>query len=247
MLSKTKVKYIQSLGHKKRRDEEQVFIAEGPKIVSELLLEPDLKVVEIFALAEWLLQNPLPASIQRNTVTEEELEKLTQLSTSNKVMAIFQQPKAIEKIDTNNKWVLLLDDIQDPGNMGTIIRIADWYGVKQIICSHECASIYNTKVIQSSMASIARVEVLVTDLLPWVNQHPDCNYYGASLDGKDLTGMGKLKKGIIMIGNESKGLNPSLLTKASIMITIPRIGKAESLNAAVATGIILSHLVQNEN
>jgi TrmH family RNA methyltransferase len=243
MLSKTKVKYIQSLGHKKRRDEEQVFIAEGPKIVSELLLEPDMKVIEIFALAEWLLQNPLPANIQRLIVTEEELEKITQLSTPNKVMAIFQQPKAIVDIITKDKWVLLLDGIQDPGNMGTIIRIADWFGIKQIICSHECASIYNTKVIQSSMASIARVEVLVTDLLPWINQHADCNYYAASLEGKDLTSMGKLKKGIIMIGNESKGLNPSLLAKANILITIPRIGKAESLNASVATGIILSHLV----
>ena len=243
MLSKTKVKYIQSLGHKKRRDEEQVFIAEGPKIVGELLAEPRIHALEIFALQDWLQQNSIPANVEQHIVTQEELEKITQLSTANKVLAIFQQPKAIENIDTNNKWVLLLDGIQDPGNMGTIIRIADWFGIKQIICSHECASIYNTKVIQSSMASIARVDVLVTDLLPWVNAHPSCKYYAASLEGENLTAMNKLKEGIIMIGNESKGLNPELLAKAHVRITIPRLGQAESLNAAVATGIILSHLI----
>lgn len=244
MLSKTKVKYIQSLGHKKRRDEEQVFIAEGPKIVNELLKEPRVHALEIFALQDWLQQNSIPANVEHHMVTQEELEKITQLSTANKVLAIFQQPKVIANIDTNNKWILLLDGIQDPGNLGTIIRIADWFGIKQIICSHECASIYNTKVIQSSMASIARVDVLVTDLLPWVKDHPSCNYYAAALDGDDLTAMDKLKEGVIMIGNESKGLNPELLTKANLRITIPRYGQAESLNAAVATGIILSHLIK---
>lgn len=244
MLSKTKVKYIQSLGHKKRRDEEQVFIAEGPKIVNELLKEPRVDALEIFALQDWLQQNSIPANIEHHMVTQEELEKITQLSTANKVLAIFQQPKVIANIDTNNKWILLLDGIQDPGNLGTIIRIADWFGIKQIICSHECASIYNTKVIQSSMASIARVDVLVTDLLPWVKDHPSCNYYAAALEGDDVTAMDKLKEGVIMIGNESKGLNPELLSKANTRITIPRLGNAESLNAAVATGIILSHLIK---
>ena len=244
MLSKTKVKYIQSLGHKKRRDEEQVFIAEGPKIVNELLKEPRVHALEIFALQDWLQHNSIPADVEHHIVTQEELEKITQLSTANKVLAIFQQPKVIANIDTNNKWILLLDGIQDPGNLGTIIRIADWFGINQIICSHECASIYNTKVIQSSMASIARVDVLVTDLLPWVKDHPSCNYYAAALEGDDVTAMDKLKEGVIMIGNESKGLNPELLSKANTRITIPRLGNAESLNAAVATGIILSHLIK---
>ena len=244
MLSKTKVKYIQSLGHKKRRDEEQVFIAEGPKIVSELLAEPRILALEIFALQEWFQQNTVPSNVHQQIVTQEELEKITQLSTANKVLAIFQQKKFIENIDPNNNWVLLLDGIQDPGNMGTIIRIADWFGIKQIICSHECASIYNTKVIQSSMASIARVDVLVTDLLTWVNEHPACNYYATTLEGEDITAMNKLKKGVVMIGNESKGLHPGLLAKANVRITIPRLGQAESLNAAVATGIILSHLIE---
>jgi TrmH family RNA methyltransferase len=202
--------------------------------------------LEIYAVEDWLQQNRLPADVSQQVVTQQELEKITQLSTANNVLAIFQQPKDIENIDTNNKWVLLLDGIQDPGNMGTIIRIADWFGIKQIICSHECACIYNTKVIQSSMASIARVDVLVTDLLPWVNEHPFCNYYAAALEGDDITAMDKLKEGVIMIGNESKGLNPELLAKANIRITIPRLGKAESLNAAVATGIILSHLIKKK-
>ena len=244
MLSKTKVKYIQSLGHKKRRDEEQVFIAEGPKIVSELLAEPRIRALEIFALQEWFQQNTVPSNVHQQIVTQEELEKITQLSTANKVLAIFQQHTSIENIDPNNSWVFLLDGIQDPGNMGTIIRIADWFGIKQIICSHECASIYNSKVIQSSMASIARVDVLVTDLLTWVNEHPACNYYATTLEGEDLTAMNKLKEGVVMIGNESKGLDPELLAKANVRITIPRLGQAESLNAAVATGIILSHLIE---
>lgn len=243
MLSKTKVKYIQSLGHKKRRDEDGVFIAEGPKIVNELLTIQRVQAIEIFALKEWDLHTAIPKEVKINIITPEELEKITQLSTPHQVLGIFKQFKNTNEIITKNKWVLMLDGIQDPGNMGTIIRIADWFGIEQIICSHACSNIYNPKVIQSSMASIARVKVMVTELTEWINDHPDNLYYAAILDGEDVTGINNLEEGILMIGNESKGLDEALIKKANRLFTIPRTGEAESLNAAVATGIILSHLV----
>ena len=243
MLSKTKVKYIQSLGHKKRRDEDGVFIAEGPKIVKELLSIQRVQPVEIFAFEEWAMHTAIPRNVELNIITPEELEKITQLSTPHQVLGIFKQFKNVDEIITKNKWVLMLDGIQDPGNIGTIIRIADWFGIEQIICSHACSNIYNPKVIQSSMASMARVGVMVTELTEWINDHPGNQYFAATLDGEKITGVGRLKEGILMIGNESKGLDESLIKKANRHFTIPRIGKAESLNAAVATGIILSHLI----
>lgn len=244
MLGKSQVKYIQSLGQKKVRDEEGVFIAEGPKIVAELLESAALEVSEVFALPDWINAHGTSiAGIKTTEINEIELAKISQLSTPNKVVAIIKKSVPNKNIATSATLSLVLDTIQDPGNLGTIIRIADWFGVKQIICSKTCADIYNSKTVQSTMGSIARVEVVYTDLAEWLKQYKNVPVYAAALEGKDVTTMKKITEGLLVIGNESKGISDEIFKLVDIKVTIPRIGKAESLNAAVATGIILSHLV----
>jgi TrmH family RNA methyltransferase len=137
---------------------------------------------------------------------------------------------------------LALNTMQDPGNMGTIIRLADWYGIHQITCSLDCVDVYNAKVVQSSMGSIARVRIDYADLKNWIQKNKELKTYAAALGGNDVTNMKRITEGIIIIGNESKGISEEILNEADHMITIPGKGNAESLNAAVATGIILSHL-----
>lgn len=243
MLVKSKLKYIQSLGHKKFRQQEGLFIAEGPKLVNELMSMKNSGVTEIFALNEWIKGNE--DITNKKAVVEvnaKELEKISQLTTPNQVLAIVKQFQFNNNFEVRNKITLALDNIQDPGNMGTIIRIADWYGVEQIVCNNGSADIYNSKVIQSTMGSIARVQVVYTDLANWLSLQTNSIVYAAMLEGTDVTSLKKIEEGIIVIGNESKGISEEVLKSVTKRITIPQKGKAESLNAAVATGIILSHL-----
>ena len=244
MLSKTHTKYIQSLGQKKFRQQEGLFIAEGPKLVNDLLEMKNSSIQEIFALKEWIEDNKKIAdSYQVVEITAIELEKISQLSSPNQVVAVVKKIAIDENIQVKGKFTLVLDNIQDPGNMGTIIRIADWYGIDQIVCNTQSADMYNPKVIQSTMGSIARVKVFYTDLSDWLSKQKGISIYAAMLNGDDVTSMQKIKEGIIVIGNESKGISDDVLKLVSKKITIPQKGKAESLNAAVATGIILSHLL----
>ncbi len=243
MLVKQKVKYIQTLGQKKFREQEGVFIAEGPKLVKELLEECPAAVKEIYAVKDWIESNKI--SLEKTGVTEvtdAELERISQLSTPNKVLAIVSQFEK-ENIVTKGKITLVLDGVRDPGNLGTIVRIADWFAVDQVVCSNDSADIYNSKVVQATMGSIARVKVFYTDLDSWLAQQKDVCIYAAVLDGQDITKMKKISEGIIMIGNESKGISAGIMKRANVSITAPKKGKAESLNAAVATGMILSHIV----
>ena len=244
MLSKSKLKYIQSLGQKKFRQQEGKFIAEGPKLVNDLLEMKSSSIQEIFALKEWIGDNKkITDSYQVVEITAIDLEKISQLSSPNQVVAVVKQFDIDENIEVKDKITLVLDNIQDPGNMGTIIRIADWYGVDQIVCNTQSADMYNPKVIQSTMGSIARVKVFYTELSNWLVKQNTIPIYAAMLNGDDVTVMQKIKEGIIVIGNESKGISNDVLKLISKKITIPQKGKAESLNAAVATGIILSHLL----
>jgi len=244
MLSKSKLKYIQSLGQKKFRQQEGLFIAEGPKLVNDLLEMKNSSIQEIFALKEWIEDNKKIAdSYQVVEITAIELEKISQLSSPNQVVAVVKKIAIDENIQVKGKFTLVLDNIQDPGNMGTIIRIADWYGIDQIVCNTQSADMYNPKVIQSTMGSIARVKVFYTDLSDWLSKQKGISIYAAMLNGDDVTSMQKIKEGIIVIGNESKGISVDVLKSVNKKITIPQKGKAESLNAAVATGIILSHLL----
>ncbi len=244
MLVKQKVKYIQTLGQKKFRQQEGLFIAEGPKLVKELLEADAASVKEVYALQDWIDDNKqLLSNTEITAISAIELEKISALTTPNKVVAIVRQYETDKVIDTKDRITLVLDNVQDPGNLGTIIRIADWFGIKQIVCSIDSADMYNPKVVQSTMGSITRVQVQYTNLEEWLPAQKNISIYAASLEGEDVTAIKKIKEGIIIIGNESKGISPSILSLASAKITIPRKGEAESLNAAVAAGIILSHLL----
>src|SRR6187549_694883 len=244
MISKNQVKYIQSLGQKKSRDIENRFIAEGPKLVNELLNAENCGIAQLFALKEWIDENP---NASKHTEVIEllgvELEKISQLTTPNQVLAVIEKIQWKNDPEIKGNISLALDTIQDPGNMGTIIRLADWFGIKNIFCSTDFADVYSPKVVQASMGSISRVRVAYTDILSLLKENKEVRIYAAVLNGRDITKMEKISEGIIVIGNESKGIHAEILELANVQITIPKKGKAESLNAGVATGIILSHLL----
>ena len=242
MLSKSKVKYIQSLGQKKFRDEAGLFIAEGPKIVSELISICPAQVKEVFALEDWLNEHAsLLTGCRTEIISTEELEKISHLKTPNTVLALVSF-FGDEQLQLGGRLSIGLCGIQDPGNLGTIIRIADWFGISQVICSEDSADRYNPKVIQSTMGSIARVNVIYTDLEALLRRNTGIPVYATVLDGEDVKTIGRPKEGLILIGNESKGIPEGILSLSNRRITINRKGGAESLNAGVATGIILSHL-----
>jgi len=245
MLSKSHAKYIQSLHHKKFRDIENCFIAEGGKVILELLQSKKFTCTEILGTQEWLNSNE--ALIRKNftgpleVIQQHELEKIAALTTPNQVLAIFKKALSIP-VAPEGKINLLLDNIQDPGNLGTIIRIADWFGINNIICSEHTVDIYNPKVVQSTMGSLGRVNMIYTELEQWIQQQRPIKLYAAALNGKNIKEV-HLSEGLILIGNEGKGISENLLKLADEKITIQKLGDAESLNAAVATGIILSHIV----
>jgi RNA methyltransferase, TrmH family len=241
MLSKNEIKDIQSLSHKKFRKALKLFVAEGPKIVRELLDRMPQQFEKIYALKEWLAQNSDADLSKAIEINEAELEKISGLQTPNQVVAIIRQPDAAAP--AGDSLVLYLDTIQDPGNLGTIIRTADWFGIRHIVCSEGCAELYNPKVIQSTMASIARVNVFYDEDGGWL-QNQQLPVYAATLHGRPLETFTPLQTGVLVIGNESKGISDEVLQFATEQITISKKGHAESLNAAVATGILLSHLVK---
>ena len=227
------------------RDQEGVFIAEGPKIINELLQANNITVRQLFALEDWIDQNTQVDKEVIVALTPSELERISYLQTPNQVLGIFSKPVFPTAISWNNSISLMLDTIQDPGNMGTILRCADWFGIRQIVCSPDSADLFNPKVVQSSMGSLSRVQVLYQELAAFLEEHNTVPVYAATLGGTNLYSLQGIESGIILIGNESKGINEDLLKKSRYRITIPRRGEAESLNAAVATGIILSHIVRS--
>jgi len=247
MLSKSTVKYIQSLTHKKFRDEYGVFIAEGPKVVEELLTEGKLGCKTVCGLPKWLEENKkvlhTNAAEEFIEINEIELEKISQLSTPNKVLGVFYKKVEEKVLEVENRITLVLDDIHDPGNMGTIIRIADWFGIENIVCSGNCVDHYNSKVVQGTMGSIGRVNIVYKELVAFLESNRKIRRLVTALEGKDVKTMGNIKEGFIIIGSESKGISREIMELENEQITIHRYGKAESLNAAVATGIILSHII----
>lgn len=242
MITKAQVKHIRSLEDKKNRLESGEFVVEGEKMVNELI-HSEFIIKEVFALDEWILRNAhkLPKAIVVHEITDFELERISFLSSPNQVLAVVYLKKDKEVVDSN--ITLLLDSVQDPGNMGTIIRIADWFGISQLVCNGACADPYSPKVVQSSMGGIFRVNILFKNGIEFLNQQSDIPSYAASLNGTPLNEIGKIQAGIIVIGNESKGINEELLNRCTHNVTIPKLGNAESLNAAVATGIICHSLL----
>lgn len=241
MLSRNEVKYIQSLRHKKNRDEDDLFIAEGVKIVDELI-SADFVIKNIYAVKDWIEKNSTAENVIE--VSDDELKKISNFETPNKVLAVVSQNKSTQIPALDNKITLLLDGIQDPGNLGTIIRTADWFGVKNIIASADTADIYNPKVVQATMGSVARINIFYTDLNAFLSTNT-ITVCAAVLDGDNISAIDKINECILIIGNESKGVRENIQCYIQKKISIQKNGKAESLNAAVATGIILFKLMEN--
>ena len=239
-LSKNEVKFIQSLCHKKHRQTEGLFIAEGVKLVEEII-QSHFKLKKIYATSKWAATNTHLGDVL-SIVSEDDLQRISTLQTPHQVIALVEQPIAQAVLPFAQKQSLVLDGIQDPGNFGTIIRIADWFGIHQIICSHTTVELFNPKVIQSTMGSFMRVPVCYEDL-PSLLEKVQVPVYGALLQGESIYTIAQPSEYILVIGSEGKGIGAELLPLITNPVTIPRIGGAESLNAAVATGILLSHLV----
>jgi len=236
-MNNNELKYIQSFAHKKHWDQESVFIVEGPKLVKELL-ESNWTIEKIYASSAWLNAQE-PIGVPTEVVDEIILERISQFKTANQVLALVKKKVAKTPLQFDKEFTLVLDGIQDPGNFGAIIRTADWFGVKQIMVSEDNAGLYNPKVIQSTMGSFLRVQVSQCNLeaVLSISKLP---IYGAVLSGAPLTRTKLQAPCFLVIGNESKGIRTNLLPYISHPVTIPSFGAAESLNAAVATGILLS-------
>lgn len=251
MLSKAKISYVQSLKQKKFRQKYNNFLVEGDKSCRELLQLSNTPIEIIFALEKWVEANAhLTQKVQDKVlvVKEIELKKISQLTTPNQVLIIAQQFVNDWDIQAVQQgYNLYLDGIRDPGNMGTILRIADWFGLKYVFLSADCVDIYNSKVIQASMGAFMRVKAPIIDLADLKNQVPSMPLLGTFMDGEDIFTLPKMEAGIIIIGNEGKGISKeteALITK-KITIPAPKGSGAESLNAGVATGIVVSQLVMS--
>jgi TrmH family RNA methyltransferase len=248
MLSKATIKDIQSLQHKKFRNERMAFAAEGPKVVDELLTVGNFDCEQVFATAKWKgwqdekLLSTIGEKVQ--LIEDFELEKIASYATPNQIVALFKIPPTPSIKAEKNSITILLDSIQDPGNLGTIIRTADWFGIKNIICSENTVDQYNSKVVQSTMASLGRVNLGYTNLEKWTNENHQIPLLAAVLNGKSIASRAPIMEGVLMIGNEANGLSQALIEKADEHVTIPRFGGAESLNAAVATSIFLYELTK---
>lgn len=243
MISKNKIKYIRSLELKKNRNKEGKFVAEGFKVVDDLLaLQPaDL----IVATGEWLRGKHFGAETEVIEVTDEELKKVSFLQHPQQVLAVFRQATSGDYSINTSELSLALDGVQDPGNLGTIIRIADWFGIENIYCSPETADVYNPKVVQATMGSIARVKVLYGDLMALFASLPaDVPVYGTLLDGEDIYAQQLDNRGFIVMGNEGKGISPELTQRVNRRLLIPNFPPerptADSLNVAIATAITCS-------
>lgn len=248
-ITKAQMQFIRSLQSRKTRDELGLFVAEGPKVVAELLAADAVQVQDVFATAQWAQQNAAwVAQAGGNTIEidDQTLSRISSLSGANQVVAVFTKPRheGPEDVDWPAELSLALDGIQDPGNLGTILRCADWFGIQNVICNPACANPFNAKVVQATMGSIARVRVHhCADLAEFLKENTgDAPVYAATFNGVSVYDTPAAAAGFLVIGNESRGISPAVLALATQPVTIPRLGAAESLNAAVATGILLSHL-----
>ena len=231
MITKNQIKFIKSLSLKKNRIKEQLFIAEGEKIVSELL-RSDFEIKNIYATKEWKVNND-----NITQISNAELQRISNLKSPNKVLAVVQFKN--NKIIKHDGITLVLDEINDPGNLGTIIRMCDWFGVKQIICSKNTVDIFNPKVVQSAMGSAFRVQVNYIDLENYLSDIKT-PIYGAFMDGKNLKEVKLPKSAHLVMGNEANGISAEINKLVTDKVAIKNIGKsAESLNVAVATSILL--------
>lgn len=250
MLSKSKIKLITSLAHKKHRDETGLFVAEGVKLISDLA---------IGFHCEWLVYTPQRENEVRQLLADEkiavevnELHKISTQKTPQGMLAVFRK-KPVSEISKEvlvGELSLALDDIQDPGNLGTIIRIADWFGVKNIFCSKATADVYNPKTVQASMGALTRVELHYVNLPEFLSDLKDIPVYGTFLNGTNLYTQDLSHNGIIVMGNEGNGISPEIAQLVTDKLRIPSYPKnaptSESLNVAVATAIVCGEFRRRE-
>ncbi|MAZ71902.1 MAG: RNA methyltransferase [Flavobacteriaceae bacterium] len=233
MISKSEIKSITQLQQKKYRDSRNLFIAEGPKVIKELLTE-GMQLHRFFSteISEVLQNN-------HTHVNPHELKKISNLKTANTSLAVFEKPA--QKQFKDQGLIIALDAVRDPGNLGTIIRLCDWFGVRQLLCSQDTTDCYNPKVVQATMGSIARVSVQYVSLTE-VLQKSMLPIYGAFMDGTNVYKSVLPKEGIVVMGNEANGISAEISAIVSEKISIPQFGTSntESLNVATATAILLS-------
>ena len=232
-LSKNKIKYIHSLELKKIRKEERVFLAEGPKLVGDLLGHFPCRFLA--ATPFWFQEHP--------GISQEDLSRASLLKTPQQVLAIFEQPQyTLDPEAVRSSLCLALDDVQDPGNLGTIIRLADWFGIEHIICSKNTVDVYNPKTIQATMGGIARVKVHYTSLPDFIRSLGDTPVFGTFLDGKNMYEQPLSANGLIVMGNEGNGIGKEVATLINRKLYIPNYPAgqetSESLNVAIATAVI---------
>ncbi|KZE78314.1 RNA methyltransferase [Myroides marinus] len=237
MVTKNQIKLIKSLHQKKYRKEHQLFIAEGVKVIGELVQSS--LILEHIYCTETLNFNVSPDKV--TLVSKDDLKKMSALNTTSNCLAVFHcmQEKEVDYSDL----VVALDDIRDPGNLGTIIRLCDWFGIKHIICTNETVDVYNPKVVQATMGSIARVNLVYGDLPSLIQVESDIAVYGTFMDGENIYEKTVSNKGIIVMGNEANGISSTIESLVTERIAIPRYGnlqQTESLNVAMAASIVLS-------
>lgn len=236
MVSKNQIKLISSLQQKKQRQLHQLFFAEGIKVVQELLFS-NFELEHLFTTETIFVEIP---SSKQTLITETELKKISALTTPNTCLALFKIPEA-KKVEEKG-LLLALDDIRDPGNLGTILRLCDWFGIEQLVCSKETVDLYNPKVVMATMGSIARVNVSYLDLNEFF-KNTKLPVFGTFMDGRNIYKEKLPNEGIIVMGNEANGISKEIENSIKNRLTIPRFGnlqKTESLNVATATAIILS-------
>lgn len=244
MISKAKAKLIRSLGQKKQRDTTGLFVAEGPKVVSDIMecATPTL----LLATRDWLAKNNVSQGAEVCEVTDDELRAVSFLQHPQQVLAVFRQSDVSAPYDTAlspDSLYIALDGVQDPGNLGTIIRIADWFGIEHVFASPTTADVWNPKVVQATMGSIARVSVTYAPLVPLIERAPEgFPIYGTLLDGKDIHEAKLRGRGLLVMGNEANGITPDVARRVTERILIPNYPRgrktADSLNVAIATAIM---------
>ncbi len=247
MVSKNQIKWVKSLELKKNRKKEGCFVAEGPKVVGDLLragfVPRHFYTTQIQTRGQAPCLKTQTGGLSPCLISEEELRRLSFLQHPQEVLAVFDIPEDTDCRLDPDALSLALDGIQDPGNLGTIIRLADWFGIKDIFCSHDTADAYNPKVVQATMGSLAHIRIHYCDLKELLKD-ASCPIYGTLLDGEDIYQKSLTKNGVIVMGNEGNGISAEIRAMVTEKLLIPNFSvsseKAESLNVAIATAITCS-------
>ena len=247
MISKNKIRFVSSLQMKKTRDEENMFVIEGNKIIKEFL-EAGMRLKILAATTEFISTLPAFALKQIESIETagyNELKQMSSLKTPHSAVAVLEKLYN-EEVSGSEKLAAALDCIQDPGNFGTIIRAAAWFGIDTIFCSNDCVDVYNSKVVQASMGALLHVKIYYVDLAEYLKNINNIPVYGALLKGEDIYNQSFNDKGIILLGNESKGISEKLLPFVTHRISIPKVGLIDSLNVGMAASIIFSEFYRKK-